>query len=148
MTPIGQISYDAVMDYIAPRLADGFHSVDLSPLFRLVTPENYAANIPAIVDAIVAETRTRLAVDASIEELREILETAVAPKLGYDSRRAGPARFSNDPRPRESFLDRFPEARRIKQADCFSGRQEPPAPAVVNLDTRKRFPEMRKMKIV
>lgn len=72
-SPTALLATGALRNYLAPRLAADAQ-IKVSPLLKGVTKANFKERIPSIVEALGRETRGRLAQDADIQDVAEILE--------------------------------------------------------------------------
>lgn len=73
LSPRGLVAKGALMTYLAPRLAQDA-KVDLTKMLLGVTAKNFTERSPAIVTALTAATKGKLAQDADLEDVAEMLE--------------------------------------------------------------------------
>jgi hypothetical protein len=80
MTPAALVTRSALFTYLSPRLAeDG--ALNFDTLVRGVTSKNYRAKRDAIQQAVTQATRGKLAQDADIQDLANLLD-ALSPSVG------------------------------------------------------------------
>lgn len=73
LSPRGLVAKGALMTYLAPRLAQDA-KVDLTAVLAGVTAKNFTERSPTIVTALTAATKGKLAQDADLEDVAEMLE--------------------------------------------------------------------------
>ncbi len=71
----------AILAFLRPKLAMDA-SIDLTPALAKVTNANFKAQIPSIVKAVGKATTGKLAMDADIEDLAELLDAFSDQKVG------------------------------------------------------------------
>jgi hypothetical protein len=81
VSPTAILATGALRTYLAPRLAADAQ-IRVTPLLKGITQKNFASKIPDLVAALQRETRGRLAQDADISDVTEMLE-AIA-RVGDD----------------------------------------------------------------
>lgn len=79
ISPAGMVARGALFTYLTPRLAKDA-KVNINALVRGVTSRNYAKSIPAMDKAIKAAVKGKLAKDADISDLAELLN-ALKPNM-------------------------------------------------------------------
>jgi len=70
----GAVAQGALMVYLAPKMAKDAKPVDLAPVLKGVTAKNFGARKAGIVDAVKEVTRDKLAQDADIADLTNLLD--------------------------------------------------------------------------
>src|SRR5215467_2807097 len=73
ISPAGMVARGALFTYLTPRLAQDARLPNLSTLTKGVTSRNYARAIPALDKAIRAAMKGRMAKDADISDLADLL---------------------------------------------------------------------------
>lgn len=74
----------AILAFLRPKLAMDA-SIDLTPALAKVTNANFKAQIPSIVKAVGKATTGKLAMDADIEDLAELLDAFSDQKVGGET---------------------------------------------------------------
>jgi hypothetical protein len=73
LAPAGLVARSALFTYLSPRLAAD-QSIDLNSLVAGITSKNYAARRGALKDKVTAAARGKLAMDADLRDLANLLD--------------------------------------------------------------------------
>ena len=92
LSPTGLIVKGSLLTYLGPRLAMDAAKIDLNGILSTVTASNFRDRKPQIASAVRRATRGRLAQDADLDDLPELLNAVQSNNLEDKSLTQKPAR--------------------------------------------------------